>query len=62
MASDLPLKTTFTWGDGVIVLMNAPEIYRPGAEGYICGMRVVDTDKLKKSVTIQVIPFTAQKG
>ncbi len=36
----------FTWGDSVRVIADAPECYRPGAIGSICGMRTADSDNV----------------
>ena len=36
-------SSRFSWGDTVRVSANAPEAYRPGALGSICGMRTITT-------------------
>ena len=35
----------FTWGDAIWVKKNAPEIYRPGEFGSVCGISQITTDK-----------------
>lgn len=46
MASDKSLNFIFNWGDVVVVKQIAPERYKPGFRGSVCGMRSIDCIKL----------------
>ncbi len=54
MASDLPLNSNFTWGDGVTVVPTAPIKYRPGENGWICSIRKIGTQQLADRFNVQI--------
>lgn len=43
MASNKLLESNFNYGDCVVVKKNAPNYYKPGFSGCICGIRMLDT-------------------
>lgn len=43
MASNKILEPSFNWGDVVMVKLIAPERYKPGFRGCICGIRNIDS-------------------
>ncbi len=46
MASDQVLNYSFEYGDTVQVKQSAPEQYKPGAIGAICGIRTITSLKI----------------
>lgn len=48
MASDKPIDHNFDWGNTVQIKQVAPECYKPGSKGCICGIRVIDTVETSK--------------
>jgi hypothetical protein len=49
------LNSDFNYGDVVTISRTAPTIYHPGAQGCLCGMRVIDSLEL-------AITFGQQEG
>jgi len=43
MASDKILNSSFNWGDPVMIKQTAPECYKPGSIGSICGIRTINS-------------------
>jgi hypothetical protein len=48
MASNKILNPNFDWGDIVAIKQIAPERYRPGSRGCICGIRTIDSIEVAK--------------
>lgn len=46
MASNKVLNPFFSWGDAVTVNQTAPNCYKPGCQGSICGFRTIDSDAI----------------
>ncbi len=43
MTSNKSLDSIFNWGDTILIKQIAPERYKPGFQGCICGMRTIDS-------------------
>ncbi len=48
MASDKSLDSIFNWGDTILIKQTAPERYKPGFLGCVCGMRTIDSIELAR--------------
>ena len=46
MVSNKLLDSIFNWGDGVTIKQSAPEQYRPGFQGCVCGKRTIDSAEI----------------
>ncbi|MGZ3634066.1 MAG: hypothetical protein ACXU9U_02250 [Parachlamydiaceae bacterium] len=48
MASDQILDNYLTWGEDAQVVVTAPQQYRPGAIGSVCGIHVITSPSVAK--------------
>ena len=46
MASDKIVNPIFNWGDTVVIKKIAPECYKPGLLGSVCGVSNIDSEEL----------------
>lgn len=48
MAHNKLLDSNFNWGDVVVIKLIAPERYKPGFQGSVCGIRSIDSVEVSK--------------
>ncbi len=46
MVTNKTLNFNFDWGDPVMIKQNAPQCYKPGSQGCICGIRIIDSKEI----------------
>lgn len=54
MASGISLDSNFSWGDTVEIKQSAPLQYKPGFSGCVCGIRIIDSEKVAREFNQEI--------